>query len=183
MNNLQNINYQFKIALKTFSQQGNLVYEYNPLHNYRLNRTMIYYQNRLMEVEEFCTKVGISQEDLENKSSWDGIIPKSEATPIVYQKGQLVDFETDELDFSLNNPVDIIPQWSYDNSVNLVINDGKNPPRLINSRFSITKKNQYQVCNRKGTNDTNIYDQGEQFDIDTSLYKKLQLYQDYDSQA
>lgn len=172
MNNLQNINYQFKIALKTFSQQGNLVYEYNPLHNYRLNRTMIYYQNRLMEVEEFCTKVGISQEDLENKSSWDGIIPKSEATPIVYQKGQLVDFETDELDFSLNNPVDIIPQWSYDNSVNLVINDGKNPPRLINSRFSITKKNQYQVCNRKGTNDTNIYDQGEQFDIDTSLYKK-----------
>jgi hypothetical protein len=37
-----------------------------------------------MEVEEFCTKVGISQEDLENKSSWDGIIPKSEATPIVY---------------------------------------------------------------------------------------------------
>ena len=172
MNNLQDVNYQFKIALKTFPQQGNLVYEYNPLHNYRLNRTMIYYQNRLMEVEEFCTKVGISQEDLENESSWDGIIPKSEATPIVYQKGQLVDFETDELDFSLNNPVDIIPQWSYDNSVNLVINDGKNPPRLINSRFSITKKNQYQVCNRKGTNDTNIYDQGEQFDIDTSLYKK-----------
>ena len=171
-NSLQNINYQFKVALKTFSQSGNLVYEYNPLHNYRLNRTMIYYQNRLMEVEEFCNKLGISQEDLENKSSWDGLVPKSEAVPIVYQKGQLVDFETDELDFSLNNPVDIVPQWSYDNSVNLVINDGKNPPRLINSRFSVTKKNQYQVCNRKGTNDTNIYDQGEQFDIDTSLYKK-----------
>ncbi len=170
--NLQNINYQFKIALKTFSQQGNLVYEYNPLHNYRLNRTMIYYQNRLMEVDEFCAIVGISQKELENKSSWEDIIPKSETTPIVYQKGQLVDFETDELNFSINNPVDIIPQWSYDNSVNLVINDGKNPPRLINSRFSVTNKNQYQICNRKGTNDTNIYDQGEQFDIDTSLYKK-----------
>ena len=50
-------------------------------------------------------------------------------------------FETDELNFSINNPVDIIPQWSYDNSVNLVINDGKNPPRLINSRFSVTNKN------------------------------------------
>ena len=101
--NLQNINYQFKIALKTFSQQGNLVYEYNPLHNYRLNRTMIYYQNRLMEVDEFCAIVGISQKELENKSSWEDIIPKSETTPIVYQKGQLVDFETDELNFSINN--------------------------------------------------------------------------------
>lgn len=172
MSNLKDINYQFKVALKTFPQEGNLVYEYNPFHNYRLNRTMVYYQQRLMEVEEFCDIIGISQDQLERRTSWDGLIPQSEATPIIYQKGQLVDFETNELDFSLDSPVSIVPQWSYDNSVNLVINDGKNPPRLINSRFSSTEKNKYQVCNRKGTNDTNIYDQGEQFDIDTSLYKK-----------
>ena len=170
--NIKEINYQFKVALKSLSQQGNLVYEYNPFHNYRLSRTMIYYQGRLMEVQEFCDLLGITEEELEKRTSWDGLIPKSEALPVVYQKGQLVDFETDELDFSLNNPVDIIPQWSYDNSVNLIINDGKNPPRLINSRFSSTEKNQYQICNRKGTNNTNIYDQGDQFDIDTSLYKK-----------
>lgn len=172
MNNLTDVNYQFKVALKTFPQEGNLVYEYNPFHNYRLDRTMIYYQQRLMEVKEFCDIIGIPENDLEKKTSWEGLIPKSEATPIVYQKGQLVDFETQELDFSLDSPVSIIPQWSYDNSVNLIINDGKNPPRIINSRFSATEKNKYQVCNRKGTNDTNIYDQGEQFDIDTSLYKK-----------
>mgnify|MGYP003420487703 FL=1 len=33
--------------------------------------------------------------------------------------------------------------------------------------------NTYEVIDRKGNNDTNIYDQGEQFDIDTSLYKKV----------
>jgi hypothetical protein len=48
-----------------------------------------------------------------------------------------------------------------------------NKPRLINSRFSATGKNTYEIIDRKGNNDTNIYDQGEQFDIDTSLYKTI----------
>ena len=166
--------YSFTVALKTFPQHGNLVYEYNPFHNYRLNETMIYYKNRLWKQREFCDEIGLKDLlDLNKVEDWENLIPKSETFPVVYQKGQLVDFETDELDFSLNNPVDIIPQWSYDNSTNLIINDGKNPPRLINSRFSVTEKNQYQVCNRKGNNDTNIYDQGPQFNIDTSLYKKM----------
>ena len=85
-------------------------------------------------------------------------------------KGQLEDFETNELNLSLENPVNILPQWSYDNSVNLIINDGKNTPKLINSRFSVTGQNQYQIIDRKGNNDTNIYDEAS-FDIDTSLYK------------
>ena len=85
-------------------------------------------------------------------------------------KGQLEDFETNELNLSLENPVNILPQWSYDNSVNLIINDGKNNPKLINSRFSVTGQNQYQIIDRKGNNDTNIYDEAS-FDIDTSLYK------------
>lgn len=168
-----NQTFNFGVALKTFPTEGNLVYEYNPFHNYRLDRTMISYKNQLMEIEEFCKEVGITEEELKTKSSWDSIIPASETPPIVYQKGQLVDFETNELKFSLNNPVNITPQWSYDNSVNLIINDGLNPPRLVNSRFSITERNKYQVCNRSGNNDSNIYDQGDQFDIDTSLYKKI----------
>jgi hypothetical protein len=32
---------------------------------------------------------------------------------------------------------------------------------MINSRFSATGKNTYEVVDRKGNNDTNIYDQGE----------------------
>ena len=162
--------YNFKVALKVHQQEGNLVYEYNPFYNYRLNQTMIYYKNRLMTLEEFKKEIG--NEDFNGQGNWSQFIPKSETPPVVYQKGELVDFETDELQFSLNHPVNITPQWSYDNSVNLILNDGLNPPRLINSRFSATEKNKYQVCNRKGTNDTNIYDQGEQFDIDTSLYRK-----------
>jgi hypothetical protein len=42
--------------------------------------------------------------------------------------------------------------------VNLIINDGINIPRLINSRFSATGKNTYEIVDRKGNNDTNIYD-------------------------
>jgi hypothetical protein len=44
---------------------------------------------------------------------------------------------------------------------------------MINSRFSATGRNTYEIVDRKGNNDTNIYDQGEQFDIDTSLYKRI----------
>lgn len=168
--------FNFGVALKTLPTKGNLVYEYNPFYNYRLNHTMIYYKKQLMEIEDFCKHLGITEEEFEDKSksnNWESIIPANEEIPVVYQAGQLVDFETSELNFDLQHPVNILPQWSYDNSVNLIINDGENPPRLINSRFSATQKNKYQVCNRKGNNDSNIYDQGEQFDIDTSLYKKI----------
>ena len=168
-----NQTFNFGVAIKTTPTEGNLVYEYNPFYNYRLDHTMIFYKNKLMEIDEFCKEISITQEQLESTTSWEDIIPSNETPPIVYQKGQLVDFETDELGFSLNNPVNITPQWSYDNSVNLIINDGLNAPRLINSRFSAIERNKYQVCNRKGNNDSNIYDQGDQFDIDTSLYKKV----------
>ena len=177
-NNLENSlenTFTFSTALKVNPTEGNLVYEYNPFFNYRLDRTMAYYKNRLWELEELAKELNITYdgEKFGNITSWVGIIPKSETPPVIYQKGQLVNFETDELNFSLNNPVNILPQYSYDNSVNLIINDGLNPPRLINSRFSAIGKNKYQVCDRKGNNDSNIYDQGDQFDVDTSLYKKI----------
>lgn len=178
---LKDTSYKFTTALKVFPTEGNLVYEYNPFRNYRLEEDMIYYKNRLWTYKEFGKKVLNVQENI---SDWKEYIaelgdwpkdkiPVTETPPVVYQAGQLVDFETDELDFDLSHPVTITPQWSYDNSVNLIINDGKNPPRMINSRFSITERNKYQICDRKGNNDTNIYDQGSQFDIDTSLYRKI----------
>ena len=37
-------------------------------------------------------------------------------------------------------------------------NDNKNIPRLINSRFSTTELNTYELVDRIGDNDTNIYD-------------------------
>lgn len=171
--------FNFQTALKVIPQQGNLVYEYNPFYNYRLNKDMIFYNNKMWDIEEFAQEFSLQYEDGVFKKNgvtvtqWKDIIPPTVTPPIVYQKGQLSNFETDELKFSLKNPVNILPQYSYDDSVNLILNDGINPPRLINSRFSVTERNKYQVCNRKGNNDSNIYDQGEQFDTDTSLYKKI----------
>lgn len=89
-----------------------------------------------------------------------------------FHAGSLVDFSTNELNFSLEHPIQIVPQYAYDGSVNLILSDGKSKPKLINSRFSSTGKNTYQIVDRKGNNDTNIYNQGAQFDIDTSLYKQ-----------
>lgn len=163
----------FVVAMKTIPTSGNLVYEYNPFYNYRLDQTMYKFRGKLMTESEFLQESGLTLEQITaDKATWAQLLPNDEA-PTIYQKGQLTDFETDELSFSLKHPVNILPQWSYDNSVNLIINDGLNPPRLINSRFSITERNKYQVVDRKGNNDSNIYDRGEQFDIDTSLYKKI----------
>lgn len=87
--------------------------------------------------------------------------------------GQIVDLDTKELQFDLNHPVDMEIQPSYDGSVNIIMNDGLNQPRLINSRFSKRELNTYEVVDRVGDNDTNIYDQGSQFNQDVSLYKKI----------
>lgn len=89
----------------------------------------------------------------------------------VLEAGTISDFETDQLNFDITHPVNILPQSSYDGTVNLIINDGINIPRLVNSRFSSTGNSQYEVIDRFGNNDTNIYDYGNKFDISTSLYK------------
>ena len=85
------------------------------------------------------------------------------------QAGSLIDFDTDQLNFDLDHPVDIEVQPSYDGSVNLILNDDKNIPRLINSRFSVREKGTYEIVDRIGENDTNIYN-SQTFDKDTSLY-------------
>lgn len=171
------------VGLKVLPTEGNLVYEYNPFRNYRLSQTSYYYKNRIFSPKELLIELGLisvssqlSDEDclsmIGGYSNWDGKVPSDQEDPVLIEEGELTNFETDSLGFDINHPVSVLPQYSYDNSVNLVINDGKNVPRLINSRFSATSKNKYQIVDRKGNNDTNIYDQGDQFDIDTSLYKR-----------
>lgn len=122
--------------------------------------------------ENFLQGIKNKLKPTKDRTGWKGV-PSNETDPVLHESGELVDFDTDELKVSLNHPVHIVPQYSYDGSVNLIINDGINIPRLINSRFSATGKNTYEIVDRKGNNDTNIYDQGDQFDIDTSLYKRV----------
>ena len=170
-------------------QSGNLVYQYAPFRNYRITDYCFQYKTHIYSLKEL-NDLGIivyyldenknehEVEKLEddtilNYSTWKYKSEDQDITGVeLKMPGDLVDFDTDELSFSINNPVDILPQYSYDGSVNLILNDGKNIPRLINSRFSALGKDTYQIVDRKGDNDTNIYDQGSQFDIDTSLYKR-----------
>ena len=80
----------------------------------------------------------------------------------------LGDFTTKNLNFDLQHPVDIILQDSYDGAVNMVLNDGKNEPRLINSRFSVVDEDQFKIPVHTGHKNTNIYADGT-FRIDTAL--------------
>ena len=61
---------------------------------------------------------------------------------------KIEEFRTTELSIDLNNPLDIQCQPSYDGTVNLIINDDKNPPRIINSRFTKLEDNRYKIINR-----------------------------------
>lgn len=87
---------------------------------------------------------------------------------------QIKDFEvpSTELGIDLNNPVDIECQPSYDGTVNLIINDDKNPPRIINSRFSVTEDNKYKIISRNQVTQTNLYDKNN-VDRDTRLFRNV----------
>lgn len=86
---------------------------------------------------------------------------------------KVVDFETKALGFDIKHPVSIECQPSYDGSVNLILNDGLNSTKCINSRFSVRENNTYEIVDRTGNADTNIYDNTDQFESDTSLSKKI----------
>ena len=126
---------EFSYFLSQIKPEGKIVYEYNPLRNYRLTKD-------------------------------------SEINGELFEAGSIVDLDTEQLNFSLNNPIEITPQPSYDGSVNLILNDNRNIPRLINTRFSTLQNNTYEIVDRIGNNDTNIYDDS-QFNLDTSLYKRV----------
>lgn len=87
---------------------------------------------------------------------------------LIPNEGGLTNFTTELLDFDLEHPVDILAQNAYDGAVNLILNDGKNIPRLINTRFSVQDNNRYRITEHAGFRDTNIYEE-KTFDVDTSI--------------
>lgn len=100
---------------------------------------------------------------------------------------EIYDCTTKLFNWDINHPVDIGVQPSYDGSVNLLINDNKNIPRLINTRFSVTSSGTAKIPNRM-KNNANLYkietDQ-DKFDIDTSLIKRINKFPiiDYEGQV
>lgn len=157
--------------------EGNLVYEYNPLRNLRLANAKYETNASGVLIDEDGNEIYYNGEKLKltvlNNLLNNGILDEAPANAVLTDKsGALVDFTTTLLNFDLNHPVQIECQPSYDGSINLVLNDDLNPPRLINSRFTPLENNTYKIATRIGNNDTSIYDE-ETFDIDTSLYKKV----------
>ena len=171
--------------LNTLRQKGYLAYEYNPFHNYQtavdlyeiktdVGWTLVPVNMAVhKKTGELLTKNNGKYYDKYQNKVIDGnyIEPSgNNSDNKLYAKaGSLIDFDTDKLNFDLEHPVDITVQPSYDGSVNLILNDDKNIPRLINSRFSTRELGTYEIVDRIGENDTNIYN-SESFDKDTSLY-------------
>ena len=183
---LQNEHLSFGSHYKVVPTEGYIAWEYNPLRNYRLSHNMYEKDGKYYEKSEFIALVEAKGYIFDSSiNKFKQIVTNEDGTQkeVVLQDipdnwtlkeaGELVDFITNELSFDIKHPVELLPQYSYDGSINLILNDGLNIPRLINSRFTVTGKNTYKVIDRKGDNDTNIYDQGDQFDIDTSLFKNV----------
>ena len=171
-----------KVYLNTLRQQGYLAYEYNPFHNYQTDVDLYIYEDKYLipancalnpkNGEILKSFVKSSNGDRQWTDKYGIVIPyviEAETCELYASAGSLIDMDTDQLNFDINHPVDIEVQPSYDGSVNLILNDDKNIPRLINSRFSVREKNTYEIVDRIGENDTNIYN-SKTFDKDTSLY-------------
>ena len=90
----------------------------------------------------------------------------------IKEDNSIDDFNTTELSIDLNNPLNIECQPSYDGTVNLIINDDKNPPRIINSRFTKIEDNRFRIINRNQTEQTNLYREGE-IDLQTRLFRNI----------
>ena len=143
---------------KVVPTEGYLAWEYNPLRNYRLSQNMYEKDGKYYTQSEFLAlnpRFDLYTTDEDGQTNITKDLPDEW---ILRESGELVDFITNELSFNLEHPVEILPQYSYDGSVNLILNDGLNIPRLINSRFTATGINTYKIIDRKGDNDTNIYD-------------------------
>ena len=172
-------NFSFSITplYRCLRNEGNLAWEYNPLRNYRLSTDKVA-TNSLDQVLDvngntiYSELTGSELTSISYKNlSYYGVLSNTRAAT-TNQAMELTDFTTEKLNFDLNHPVQIECQPSYDGSVNLILNDDKNPPRLINTRFTPMENNTYKIINRMGNNDANIYDD-DQFEIDTSLYKRI----------
>lgn len=212
MANVQLQPLQIQVLLRSLKQKGKLVYEYNPLFNYRTRQELyksntrgyiVNADNKVIGLEltyddvnsrypKLSTFLSYEEKKESNNSKVynpltnriiqnlinNKVVLKGDVADAMKQanvkveslKNQIKDFTTDQLDFDLNHPVDIKIQPTYDGSVNLILNDDKNPSRLINSRFSVTENDEYQIPERLGNNDANLYDNTE-FYSDTALKK------------
>ena len=68
-------------------------------------------------------------------------------------------FTNVKLGYTTQTPITIEIQPSYDGSVNLILTDGVNPVRMVNSGFSAIGNDIYKLIKRRGDDPINIYDE------------------------
>jgi hypothetical protein len=104
----------FEVMTKVLPTKGNLVYEYNPFRNYRLSQVMLEYKGEYYTEDELRDKFNINKDGkrwIKGTPSEDPEAPVNDVTDKItlHEKGELVDFVTDELSFSIKSPVTITP--------------------------------------------------------------------------
>jgi hypothetical protein len=77
-----------------------------------------------------------------------------------------------EANIDINKSLELKAEPSYDDSVNLIINDKTNPLKIVNSRFYLTSSTTYNIADRRGNLDTNIYTK-DNFAVETGLIKSV----------
>lgn len=77
-----------------------------------------------------------------------------------------------EANINTESPLIVNIEKAYDKSVNLIISDKVNPLKLVNSRFYLTSSSTYNIADRRGNLDTNIYTK-ENFPIEAGLIKTV----------
>lgn len=83
-------------------------------------------------------------------------------------KGLRINSKQAEIDITV--PITLEVEPSYDDSVNLIIADNANPAKIVNSRFYQTSTMTYEIADRKGNLDTNIYSENN-FKTEAGLIK------------
>ena len=79
----------------------------------------------------------------------------------------------DKAGIDITSPIEMNLEESYDGSVNIILTDKKNSPKIVNSRFYTTSSTAYKIADRDGNVDTNIYSK-DNFKIEASLVKVVQ---------
>lgn len=137
-------------------------------------------EKRIIKVEDCVTEIGtypgVNWGNTPYEKEFDLLLPEKVDpetncyTPLgnidvqetVNDDGEIIDiqrgsFSNLKLGYTTQTPVTIEIQPSYDGSVNLILTDGKNPVRMINSGFSVLPENKYKLIKRNQSYATNNY--------------------------
>lgn len=114
--------------------------------------------------------------DLKQNSVKGKLLSLYQPLHVGYNKNSTdIPLRTTLFNFNLEHPVTMLAEKSFDGSVNLILNDGLNTPKLINTGFHVQDGGNYEIIERFGTNNTNRYNITDEdaFKIETSLYKDI----------